>query len=192
MPVEANLAGYFRTLCSSAGVRGQAVKILNNDYYFDTPDRLIAKRGAAWRLRYCSGRYEVTVKSATAIVNGLASRTEVTKPLKAGSLKKALALAAAGNPFGFANVGVLFRISNRRVNYKLNHEGCLAEISFDNVTIFAAGKAVRMKEIELELLSGSKAAFAKLAAVLAKAGKLEPCKQSKVATARAALAAFDA
>ncbi len=190
VPVEENLFSRRRAILACAHSTGAARAVKNVDYYFDTPSRKIEKSRAAMRMRAARGKFELTVKSATKLKNGLASRTETTLPLAARSAAEAIELAARANPFGIRadSLGIVFRISNRRTDYSLRFKTCSAVLSFDDVTIYAGQKAVRMKEIELEYQAGRKADFTAFIRCISKASGLQPCLKSKVATARAAAA----
>ncbi|MDD4003943.1 MAG: CYTH domain-containing protein [Elusimicrobiaceae bacterium] len=192
VPVEAGMRQFAARALACAGHAGPAGHIANLDYYFDTPAQKIAGMGMAMRLRRSSGRYELTVKSATRLENGLARRTETSVPLAARSDAAALREAAARNILRIApsELAVLFKIHNRRTDYRIKYKTCSAVLSLDDVTIYLAQKAVRMKEIELEFSGGKLADFKRLAAVITGSAGLLPCRMSKVATARAALSVF--
>ncbi|MFA6583607.1 MAG: CYTH domain-containing protein [Elusimicrobiaceae bacterium] len=189
VPVSASLARLAKLALPDSGKPHHKEKLYNRDYYFDTPERQIEKSSCAMRLRACGGKFLLTVKSATALKNGMASRKEDNLAIKASTLRGAVTEAAKLNPFGIKpeKLRVLFKIYNRRTDYRLNFAGCSALASFDDVTIHLAMKAVRMKEIELEFAGGALEYFHALAGQMARTAGLTPCAMSKVATARAAL-----
>ena len=168
-------------------------KILNQDYYLDTPQGDFFRRKSSARLRHSGRSWEFTLKSASKLKKGLASRCEENIKLPgAASLSSALS-AARGilSRRGYhAGASVIFRLKNHRTAVPLRLPGGgAAQATFDDVAIFIPSRTVLMREIELEAAPAKKIpeGFEKFCRALTEVSGLRPAKMSKVATARAAL-----
>lgn len=181
----------FRTEAVRSGARlGRSRFVLIKDSYLDTPDACFGRRRVSCRLRNAGGRWELTLKGRTALKAGVARRRERTYPLgRPRSLPEAMRKAAcvlAGVP-GADRLENLFFIRNRRSVFVLALKGgASAEASFDRVVMSRGKRKVRMLEIELEFLKGSRRAFAAFVRSLARDPHFFPAVRSKVATALAA------
>jgi len=150
---------------------------------------------ATARIRFAGKRAELHIKTSSRLKGGLARRKEMVTGLP-GAKTPSAALTAAkqflppelelrGEP------RFIFRIVNRRIARNISFPGgILAEAVFDNIKIYAAGRIICMREIELELLKGNASRFEILCRRLTDAGGLRPAVMSKVATARTALEYF--
>ncbi len=161
-------------------------QLLILDSYYDDEQQTLNKTKTALRLRTYGSNFEVTVKSATKIVNGLAKREEDTLPLRAKSFTAAMGqfkaifhklLPQSGKPCK------LFTIKNRREVIELANQYLKAELCLDNCDIILPSKTIKFYEVELELKKGSAQAFAELAKEIEQTCALKPAKISKVATA---------
>lgn len=164
------------------------------DTYFDTPDCALSAEKAALRLRRIrlagQTRYELTFKSATSIVDGLAQRREITVPLNSANREEAIKLfrakAAELNPKAL-NLKAIFSIENKRKICHIKAKDFEGELSFDDCLI-KARRRKKMLEAEFEFKKGEMSSFKKFAALLAERAGLKAAVKSKVATARALLA----
>lgn len=163
-------------------------KLLILDSYYDDDQKTLNKSKTALRLRTYGSNFEVTIKSATKIVNGLAKREEDTLPLNAKSFTSAMSqfrgifhklLPDSGKPCK------LFTIKNRREIIELYNENLKAELCLDNCDIILPAKTIKFYEIELELKKGLPSAFEQLAKEIQQTCGLKPAQISKVATAMA-------
>lgn len=171
----------------------KSVKVQISDTYFDSPDGALSAKKAALRLRRTATKtaktYELTLKSSSQIINGLAERTEITIPLKAAQRKAALAQfrAQAHKLYKAAkNLKRIFSIYDNREIFFIDFNGFTAELSFDNCLI-KSGTHAKLLEAEMEFKKGDKNAFKAFAAYLSKTSSLKPPVKSKVATGRALL-----
>lgn len=163
------------------------------DTYFDTPDSALSAEKAALRLRRINlggqTRYELTLKSASSIIDGLAQRREITIPLNCANRKEALksfrAEAAGLNPKA-VNLKPMFSIENHRKVFLIKRKDFEGELSFDDCLI-KARRRKKMLEAEFEFKKGEMSSFKTFAAQLAKLAGLKAAAQSKVAAARALL-----
>ncbi|MDR0953147.1 MAG: CYTH domain-containing protein, partial [Elusimicrobiota bacterium] len=175
-----------KTALASTGLKATPVKLLIFDSYFDSPNGELSKNKTALRLRSCSGLYEITLKSKTAIKNGMACRSEDTITLGKISKTKAFALFKQFFRENWPGLGFpkqLFIIKNKRELFLLTSKTLSAELAFDNCNILVKDKNIKLFEIELEYKDGSREEFNKLAKTLSQISGLEFAKISKVATA---------
>lgn len=164
------------------------------DTYFDAPGGALSAEKSALRLRktFLNGKtfYELTLKSASEVINGLACRKEITVPLNAPDRRKALTKfrkEAANLNQKAVYLRRLFSILNRRKTFLINAPEFKAELSFDDCLI-KSGTHKNLLEAELEFKGGQISAFNAFAAYLGRESGLKAPIKSKVATARALLA----
>lgn len=165
------------------------------DVYLADSAGMLEKQKIALRVRCTDGRWEATYKTKTELVDGKAVRREKTLPLpEVNTLRRALtalALKESWDGLPLTNLQPLFRIKNKRRTYLIHpQKGVVAELAFDDCRLSVCGRTLLMKEIELELKSGSAAAFNAVANRLTQESGLSPARTSKVKTAlllRAAL-----
>ncbi|MBN9463995.1 MAG: CYTH and CHAD domain-containing protein [Burkholderiales bacterium] len=134
--------------------------------YFDTADRRLARAGMSLRLRREGRRWMQTLKAGgeTAL-----ARFEHEVPRTDAVLDAA---AHAGTPAGDRLAGLLadgepllqrYGTDIRRVTRTLRTRGATVELAFDEGRITAQDRELRVCELELELLSGSRPALFTLA-----------------------------
>ena len=161
------------------------------DVYLDAPDGRLQKEKIALRVRNTNGTFEITYKTRTEVENGKAVRREETLSLPhVKNLSGALHFLKekkAWEGILLTDLLPLFSISNRRVVRLIKWQGSVAELSFDTCLIRAAKQQANLKEIELELKTGSTEKLEELATqIMAKSG-LPFSVKSKVKTAAALL-----
>ena len=157
------------------------------DYYLDNRQRQFTKNKVALRVRCIGNIFQATLKTRTALKNGLARRQELTRPLPpAATRQKAIyALQAYQEWAGYslANLHPYFVIKNKRTVYDIHYKNCRCEAALDNYLTQASGHQMRRREIELELKSGRVADFKKLVQQISLISGLSAAKISKVAGA---------
>ena len=171
----------------------KSIRVQISDTYFDSPVGALSAKKAALRLRRTATKtaktYELTLKSSSQIVNGLAQREETTIPLKAAARPAALAqfkVQAHKLDKDAKNLKRIFSIYDNREIFFISADGFTAELSFDKCLI-KSGKHAKLLEAEMEFKEGSRAAFTAFAQYLTNKSGLKPPVKSKVATARALL-----
>lgn len=188
---DASVRGAFKQFEKALGVIVGALPPAQicqiTDRYLDNEKEEFSKRKIALRIRCQNGRFEATLKSKTALQNGLACRQEETLPLE-GTLRFAQALKKLqakqtwqGLPL--ESLKVRFMIKNRRTTYTVHYGGAVCEAALDSYTIYAAGRQLTKREIELELKHGPEKDFVDLLQNLNQKTVLKPCVKSKVALA---------
>ena len=157
------------------------------DYYLDNARGDFSAQKIALRVRRENGFFEATLKTRTALVNGLARRKEWTKPLpQARSLAQALKMLQRCESWQGARLlglRVRFKLHNHRRIYIVRVRALQCEAALDRYVVTAAGKRQARREIELELKKGEEKQFAALLARLNRRCGLEPAVISKVAGA---------
>ena len=186
----------FAKLKAALNAKKAAVKSIKaqiSDTYFDSPDGALSTKKAALRLRRTATKtaktYELTLKSSSQIINGLAQREEITIPLKAAARPAALAqFRAQVQKLDKAakNLKRIFSIHDNREIFFIDFDGFTAELSFDKCLI-KSGAHAKLLEAEMEFKRGDKTAFKAFAQYLTNKSGLKPPVKSKVATARALL-----
>jgi triphosphatase len=149
----------------AAGGVGPPAKLVST--YFDTPDRALARRGLALRVRARDGRFVQTVKSGPAGLDGAGAPA-----LARGEWEDAIGgaepdpRAAESGRFLAGDVGgrltPLFRTEvDRRIIELSPDAGTFIEAAIDRGRIRVGGKGAteRISEVELELKSGPAAAL---------------------------------
>lgn len=139
--------------------------------YADTPDRRLAAAGLVLRLRLEGPQWVQTLKGRG---DGLLQRLEHEVPLPAqrgvpqldptrhrGTPAGAALFAALA---GAAPLQALYRTDIQRLHRRVRHGGATIEIAYDRGRILAGGQAVRVDEIEFELVDGPATALPALAA----------------------------
>ncbi|MBI5624222.1 MAG: CYTH domain-containing protein [Elusimicrobia bacterium] len=184
---ERGFAVFREEAVARGAVLGRTRSSLIKDSYLDTPGSFFGSRRVSCRLRRASGSWELTLKGMTRLKGGVADRREKTFPL--GRLKtRGGALARVRRLLrrvpGHEGLEERFVIFNRRTVVPVRLPGGVkAECSFDRAGISRGRKVVRMLEIELELMGGSRPAFSSFVRRLNSSGALLPAVRSKVATA---------
>lgn len=128
--------------------------------YYDTPERDLARRGMALRLRKVAGRWVQTLKTAGTTQAGLHSRGEF-EANAAAQLLNFVALAATPAQDLFADPDLRMRLQplfvtefKRSTRMVEIHPGELAELCVDRGTITSGARQEPISEIELELTQG--------------------------------------
>ena len=157
------------------------------DCYLDNPQHDFKNKKIALRLRNTNGRYEGTLKTRTALKNGLACREELTFPLLGCSTRKqalqALEEKKVWKAMALKDLLVSFIIKNHRQVYGVEYKNACAEVALDNYLTLAKGHQLRRREIEIELKKGKVADFEKLIQKINDICQLPVAKISKVAGA---------
>ncbi len=197
----ANIEKEFKWVASSRGAFGRFLRAIENiagplpmpenlritDRYLDNADGDFFSRKIALRIRYQKGSFEATLKTRTAIKNGLAVRKELTRPLPlVRSFSAALKALEQGETWeGVSLLGLSerFCLRNRRQIYVVYFGAAVCEVALDKYVIMAGEKRLAQREIELELKSGSENDFVKFVEKLNMLSGLSAAKISKVASA---------
>ncbi len=138
--------------------------------YLDTDDRRLARAGMTWRLRREARRWIQTLTRAGS--NALERLThEAIRPDASPDASE-----HAGTPLGSRLAGLLrraraeglepcvrFRTEVRRTARRIRTRGAVVEVAFDEGRIVSADSSQRIREIEIELVSGSPMAMLALA-----------------------------
>lgn len=129
--------------------------------YYDTPDRQLARRGVALRLRRDGGRWVQTIKGGGRAAGGLHQRAEHQTEVPA-QLPDFPAMVEAGlgdlvsKPGVREALGMVFVTDFRRTSTLVSPApGSSIEVSLDRGEIAAEGRRLPLCEIELELKAGS-------------------------------------
>ncbi len=180
-------------LLKQTGAIADSLKISLLDTYFDDDKGSLSAEKSALRLRHTSllgkSTYELTLKTACSMQNGLAKRKEITIPLKTKTRQKALAEfkkeLSKLRP-EIKTTKRLFSIANKRKALIIKTTNFEGELSFDNCLIKSTQKT-DLLEAEFEFKSGEMDSFNSFALKLGQDAGLKPPVKSKVATARALL-----
>ncbi len=162
--------------------------ILIKDIYFDAEDNSLSRAKTALRLRRAEGKYEITLKSAGVVKDGLYERREITKRLRIPTKRHALAnlqkffAEACKNPAAPA-LKEIFIIETRRQQFNITNEKLTAQLCLDSSFIKAGKKSLRLYEMEFEYKKGSFALFGETAEMISKITGIAGSKKSKVASA---------
>ncbi|MDR1684612.1 MAG: CYTH domain-containing protein [Elusimicrobiota bacterium] len=168
------------------GFKKNAARLLITDTYFDDRAGALRAQKIALRLRRVNCGYQITLKNASEIKNGLARRRENTLALNAQTSAGARACLRGLFSGLWPHLGApqkLFTIKNKRKIILLENKILKAELALDNCDIITPRKKIKFYEAELELISGRRAAFDALAKELGVKTGLAPAVKSKVATA---------
>lgn len=168
-----------------AGARVSEPSILVvRDRYLETSDRFFHAAEARCRLRSENGRFELNLKGTGTPNGAVHGRIEQTVELPdASTEQEALDRVHAEvleSVLGGRRLDLLFAIENRRIRREVHlADGSVAELCVDDASAFANGRAVPLREVELELLRGDEEIFGRLVATLTKKLGLEPEDASK-------------
>ena len=178
---------FFNKLPKYAASISSAKTIQIKDYYLDTKSRFFGQCRTSCRLRNSGNRWELTLKSQSALKNGLASRQERTLPLPPfkDTLKalqycqKELSLMTHSQP-----LEILFEIHNQRtVRIITLPDQTQTELSFDEAQICRGTHRIPLNEIELEFIRGDDKSFGNFIRKMTRSTKIPPAHISKVFTA---------
>jgi inorganic triphosphatase YgiF len=130
--------------------------------YYDTPGHALRDAGFGLRVRRRGDAYVQTLKHRGD--GGLFERSEWETPVAGPDLDAAaLAATPAAAIIGEAAVIPAFIVEVERRTHLLTHGRTRIEVSFDTGQIIAGGRTEEVAELELELLSGSRATLFALA-----------------------------
>lgn len=156
----ADLARLGKSLLLAAASRSKPTLRSVYSVYYDTPERDLARRGMALRLRKVAGRWVQTLKTAGTAQAGLHSRGEF-EANTAAQLLNFVALAATPAQEVFADPDLRMRLQplfvtefKRSTRMVEIHPGELAELCIDRGTITSGARQDPISEIELELKQG--------------------------------------
>lgn len=168
----------------SADAGAEARRTLTS-VYFDTPDFRLRQEGVALRLRNEGGDAWIqTVKSDATLQAGL-SKAQETETLLAACkpdlesigddelrrrIKKILKRKA---------IDPVFETAVERTVHRLTKGECVAELALDVGRVSAAGKKRQLREVELELISGSARDFLAIATELFSELNVRPSPYNK-------------
>jgi triphosphatase len=138
--------------------------------YLDTEDRRVARAGMAWRLRREGRRWVQTLKAdGTSALERF--EHEVIRPdashdatvhAGTGPGDKLLKVLRNGREDG-QEVKVRFRTEVHRTARRMRTRGAFVEVAFDEGRLLSEASALRISEVEFELISGSPTAMLALA-----------------------------
>ena len=155
--------------------------------YYDTPQRALARRGFALRVRREGRRWVQTVKRGGGPVGGLSRVEEAEAPAPGGRLDLAripdeAIRAAVEDAIGDAPLSPVFETDFRRVAQTLHgpHGGAV-ELAVDAGAIRANGAEAALEEAELELTSGDVRDLFAVARALFPQGPLRFSRRNKAA-----------
>lgn len=161
--------------------------------YFDTPEGDLAKAHIALRLRQVDGQVLQTVKTSGQGGGGLSQREEWEWPVTGPQLD--LASLAKLPPFQAELSGVLnllapqlstdFTRRSWQLTDSTKDQQSHIELVLDEGEIISGGYRTPIREMELELKSGSPEALWKVALILAEQVPLRPSDSSKAARGNA-------
>jgi len=152
------------------------------DTYLDTSDWRVYRAGFACRIRREGGRLTLTLKALRKARRMMSVREEREQPLPAarGAAVWPLLRAPLHQMIGDAPLRSLFRVVNRRRRYRVRFERDLrALVGADSFMLKARNRTQRGAEVEIELISGSRAALRKLAKALTEELRLAPTGTTK-------------
>jgi inorganic triphosphatase YgiF len=163
---------------------GKDRKVLTS-VYFDTSDRRLRREGIALRLRNDGGGSWVqTVKSDATLEGGLSSVRETEAQIEGGEpdlecIGDKELLERIERVLEKEALTPLFETVVQRTAYRLSKGECAAELAIDVGKVAAGEKTKPIREVELELLSGSVHDFLALAKELFSGLGARPSVSSK-------------
>lgn len=188
---DASARGTFKrfeeALSAAVGPLPPAQDLQITDRYLDNAKEAFSQNKIALRIRYQDRRFEATLKTKTALQNGLACRMEETRRLEGlcrfpAALQK-LQDMQVWHGIALQGLKVRFIIKNHRKTYTVRYRQAVCEAALDKYVIYASGRRLAKREIELELKNDAEKDFVVLIAFLNQQKGLTPCLKSKVASA---------
>ncbi len=154
--------------------------------YYDTRQHLLRKSGIALRVRKVGDRIEQTIKIPIEGSVGMLNFEEWTVPLESDqpdlSLFDAAVIARFNPKKRKINLLPVFTTDIERTVIELNYQGSSIELALDQGRIVGHGRharAVDVRELELELLSGSPVDMLDLALALNEDFEIHPEHRTK-------------
>lgn len=146
-----------RGMCSFlSGGEGRAVKMAAR--YFDTEDGLLAKARLAYRTRKENHRWVAALKGSGKSENGLHQRLEIERDVESGEADLSVFDDTEGReltlPYKDAQLTAIVETEFSRTVWMVSDRAARIEIALDEGEIRAGGKALLIRELELELKSG--------------------------------------
>ena len=184
LPPE-HLPGLGRVPAVAAATRARPVSRHVHSVYYDTPERDLARRGMALRLRRSGGRWIQTLKTEGRVRGGLHQRGEYEAPAAAQllnlvALSQTPAAALLADPALRARLQPLFVTDFRRTTRQVDLGGeARATLCADQGSITAGAGTAAISELELELESGDPARLFAFARQLLEALPLRLSDRSK-------------
>lgn len=180
----AALAAFPKSLSSLKVQHHETLDLVNT--YYDTDAGLLRAHRLGLRVRGCNERYEMTLKSAGRVINGIVHRPEFNIPLPNSALDIGL-LAQDTWPEGTnvaqlaSSLKPLFTTNFQRQLWLVEFEQSQIEIALDSGSISAGEHREGISELELELKQGHAADMLALAQQLTAVEGLRLGSQSKAA-----------
>jgi inorganic triphosphatase YgiF len=140
--------------------------------YFDTPDKWLAERGMALRIRRIGRKSVQTLKAPAIGAAGIQTYLEVEAEI-AGSRPELKAIGDAELQHRLARANIWRRLQPafetrfQRTHFLIERDGSAIEVAVDHGEILAEGRRSPIAEIELELKAGNARALFDLAEQLA-------------------------
>jgi inorganic triphosphatase YgiF len=126
--------------------------------YFDTPERSLGSQGVSLRVRHIGDRRVQTVKAGGGSSAGLFARPEWESEIE-GDMP---VLNGRSGPLRtlfrdevLDQINAAFEVSVTRKTWTLDYHGASIEVALDEGQVDAKGRLGRVREVELELKSGS-------------------------------------
>ncbi|EMR12648.1 adenylate cyclase [Methylophaga lonarensis MPL] len=160
--------------------------------YFDSADLQLLKQGVGLRLRFKSGQWLQTVKTAGQAVNGLHQRQEWEVPVDGAQfdlqqLRQTPLAALIDDASFWQQVQPIFTTDFVRFSWQFNWHNAKVEMAYDRGVVTAGHLQAAIHEVELELLEGDVAVLDSLADTLSEHLPLVRHDQSKAALGYALL-----
>ncbi|MCL7930203.1 CYTH domain-containing protein [Halomonas llamarensis] len=162
-----------------------ATRLTLTNTYFDTPDGALNAARVALRLRQINGQTLQTVKTAGQGGGGLSSREEWEWEVNGNQLDiaglKTLPPFQSLDDATLATLVPQLRTDFTRTKWDIHHQESQIELALDEGDIDCHGYRAPIREMELELKSGTPNALWALATTLAADVALRPSDSSKAA-----------
>ena len=160
--------------------------------YFDTEDHSLIKHNIAFRIRSEGERMIATLKwkDDDAGISGLYIRSEINIPVTDqtalfGPDPELFIESAEGKDLidiiGKKPLVNVFDIFFTRKRFRIDYEQSIIELALDEGVILAGADSFRLRELELEMLSGEKEDLLAIGKVVAAKYKLKPELKTKFA-----------
>lgn len=133
--------------------------------YFDTSELVLNKARIALRIRHKNGRYIQTLKTKGEAINGLHRRGEWEWEVPNDVLDRALLISSEAWPdsVDVETLKPVFETNFVRLVSKLDWHQSEIELAYDVGKVVVGDMQIPIREIELELMSGSESGLLSLA-----------------------------